>query len=241
MTWFQPHSAAKHDNMPFTFEEKYQVVHDIIQKYSNRWRLDAIHWTNFEDISSEIETHIWKKWHLWDQSKPIEPWIATVCMNQIRNKLRNLYGNFARPCIKCPNSLGETHCSATASHEQCIECPIYKAWVDSGKKTNHDIKMALELENHAQEVNNRPSEEIDYELAIGRLRVELAQKLEPQRFVAFEMLNFEHKDDKEVAVFLGFKNRPGNTVMRQMETFKSLLFVDVKAILKESDISELLQ
>lgn len=227
--------------MSYSFEEKYPVVKEVIQKYSNRWRLDAIHWFSFEDVASEIEAHIWAKWHLWDQSKPLEPWVATVCQNQILNKLRNHYGNHARPCIKCPNALEDNFCSVTSTHEQCIECPMYKAWVDSGKKDKHDIKMALELENHSNEINNRPSEEIDYELSVNRLRVELAGKMAPKTFVAFEMLCFEHKDEKDIAAFLGFKNRTGNSAKKQMERFKNDLFVQVKRFIKESDISELLK
>lgn len=225
----------------FSFEEKYPAIKEVIQKYSNRWHLDAIHWLSFEDIASEIEMHIYKKWHLWDQLKPIEPWVATICQNQIKNKLRNNYGNFARPCIKCPNALGDTHCSVTSNHEQCVECPIYKGWVDSGKKMRHDIKLPLELENHANEINNRPSEEIDYDLSVSKLRVELASKMEPKIFIAFEMLCFEHKEDDEVAKFLGLKNRPGESVKKQMEKFKAELLTQVKGFLRESDISELLK
>lgn len=223
-----------------TFEEKYPTVKEVISKYSNRWRLDAVHWVSFEDVASEIEAHVFKKWNQWDQSRPLEPWVATVCQRQILNKLRNLYGNFARPCVKCPNSLGETHCSVTSSHEQCIECPIYKDWVDKGKKANHDIKLPLELENHSKEFNSRPSQELDYETAVNRLRVELAGHLEPKIFVAFEMLCFEHKAEKEVAAFLGLKSKLGVSVKKQLEEFKMNLIKTVRGVLKESDISELL-
>ena len=224
--------------MPSTFEENYQEILDVVKKYHTKWRLDILHWMDYEDVSAEVVAHIWKKWHLYDQTRPLGGWVAQVCHNQIRNKLRNHYTNYARPCIKCPHNLEGNHCAATTNHEQCSECPLYAKWTES-KKNGYDIKMPLELENHAAEVNNMPSDEVDYDFAIEKLTVELNKHLDAKTLRAYFMLNFEHKEDKDVAIYLGFKPRPQNSVAKQMIEFKTKLFNKVKQVIRESDIPEM--
>lgn len=224
--------------MPSTFEENYQEIIDVVTKYHTKWRLDILHWMDYDDVKSEVVTHVWKKWHLWDQSRPLAPWVAQVCQRQILNKLRNHYTNYARPCIKCPHNLEGNYCAVTSNHEQCSECPLYARWMES-KKNGYDIKMPLELENHAAEVNNMPSDEVDYDFAIKKLSVELGKHLDEKTLRAYFMLNFEHQEDKDVAAYLGFKPRPQNSVAKQMTEFKASLFDRVREIVRESDIPEM--
>lgn len=224
--------------MPETFEERYQDIVDVVKKYHTKWRLDILHWMDYEDVSSEIVTHVWKKWAQWDQLRPLAPWVATICQRQILNKLRNHYTNYARPCIKCPHNLEGNHCAITKNHEQCSECPLYAKWTEA-KKNGYDIKMPLELENHTSEVNNMPSDEVDYDFAIDKLTEELHKHLDEKTLRAYFMLNFEHKEDKDVAIYLGFKPRPQNSVAKQMLEFKAALFNQVREIIRESDIPEM--
>jgi len=226
--------------MPYTFEEKYNEVLDVVRKYNSRWHLDALRWLDYEDVSSEIVTHVWKKWHQWNQERPLAPWVSTICKNQIFNKLRNNFTNYARPCIKCPNNLEGTHCSATSNHEQCSECPIYAHWMTS-KKSAYDIKLPLELENHKVEINNIPFDEVDYDLVMVRLINELTGKLDEKSFAVFKMANLDKKTDKEIVSFLKLKPKPGLGVMKQLTDIKANILASVKIIIKESDIQEMLQ
>jgi DNA-directed RNA polymerase specialized sigma24 family protein len=224
--------------MPQTFEENYQLIVDTVNKYHTKWRLNILHWMDYEDVSSEIVTHVWKKWHLWDQARPLAPWVAQVCTNQIWNKIRNNYTNYARPCIKCPNNLEGTHCSVTSNHEQCAECPIYAKWLET-KKSACDIKMPLELENHSTEVNNMPSDEINYDLVLEKLQIELDKHLDEKSLRMFQLFNFENVEEKDMGAILGLKSRPNCTIAQQVSTLKDTLYKKVKKILKDSDIPEL--
>lgn len=226
--------------MPFTFEEKHQEVIDTIRRYQAKWRLNILHWMDYEDVASEITFHVWKKWHLWDQTRPLAPWVAQVCHNQIRNKLRNLYTNFARPCIKCEHNLEGNHCAITKNHDQCSECPLYARW-EENKKNAYGIKMPLELVNHQDEVNSLPSTEIDYDLALEKLVPLLKEELGDKMFTAFYMLYFEHKSEKEVADFLQMRASAQNSVAKQMVELREWLFTRVRRILADSDIPELWQ
>ena len=225
--------------MPFTYEEKYSIILDVVRKYKNKWRLDIIHWYDWDDVQSELLNHVYLKWEKWDQSRPLEPWVSIVCLNQIRNKLRNHYTNYARPCIKCPHNIDDHACAITPNNEQCSQCPIFAAWVKN-KKSGFDIKMPLELENHAGEVNNRISDELDYSVVLEKLSGELKKHLPEKTVKAFYMLNFDGANEKDVGAYLGFKAKPFNSVSKQMKEFKAQLMADVKTIVKESDISEML-
>ena len=77
-----------------TFEEKSEIVIKAINKKRNKWQLTAIAWMDFDDVSQIIKLHIYKKWSMWDQSKPLEPWIGRIIANQLKNLIRNNYTNY---------------------------------------------------------------------------------------------------------------------------------------------------
>ena len=75
------------------FEDMYEIINQVIKKRRNKWKLKAITWIDFEDIEQVIKLHIYKKWHLYDFSKPLAPWINRIISNQIKNLIRNNYSN----------------------------------------------------------------------------------------------------------------------------------------------------
>ena len=65
---------------------------------------------DYDDVCQIIRLHIYKKWHLWDQSRPFKPWASMIISNQIKNLIRNNYSSFAKPCLRCPHNMGATSC-----------------------------------------------------------------------------------------------------------------------------------
>jgi hypothetical protein len=127
------------------FEDMYDTIDQVIKKRKNKWKLKAITWFDFEDIEQIIKVHIYKKWHLWDQTRAIEPWVNRIVTNQIRNIIRNNYTSFARPCLSCPfnqnkegDSGAEMSCGFTTSGKQCNECPLFAKW-EKVKKSAYDV------------------------------------------------------------------------------------------------------
>ena len=96
-------------------------------------------------------THIYKKWHLWDQTKPIEPWLSRVVSNQFKNLLRNYYGNYVRPCLKCPHNLGNNFVNLTKVAYKIQVAPYIKNGKRK-KKSAYDIKLAVTMESHTHEI-----------------------------------------------------------------------------------------
>jgi len=163
------------------FEDKINEINEALEKKRNKWDLNALASVDYDDIKQIIMTHIYKKWHLWDQNKPIEPWLNRVVSNQFKNLLRNYYGNYARPCLNCPYNSGGNLCSFTASGTQSTECSDYKKWTQK-KKSAYDIKLPLSMDNHYCEVESKRDNFVDLKNATTKLEIEMKKILSEKQF-----------------------------------------------------------
>lgn len=228
-----------------TFEEMYETIDCVIKKRKNKWKLKAIAWFDFEDIEQLIKLHVYKKWSLWDQKRPIEPWINKITTNQIRNIIRNNYTSFARPCLSCPfntnkeiNSVKEFSCGFTKSKTQCEECPLFAKW-QKIKKPAYDVKMTVSLENHKNYFSTfEVPTQTNYELAEKRLHDLMRSQLTDKQFFIYKMFFIDHLSDEDVARILKFKtNEKGRKAgYKQIKNLKKMLFLKAKTLLQENDI-----
>jgi DNA-directed RNA polymerase specialized sigma24 family protein len=181
---------------------------------------------DYDDIKQIIMTHIYRKWHLWDQKKPIEPWLSRVVSNQFKNLLRNYYGNYANPC---PDH-------GLHYHDQC-NCEICKKWRQS-KKSAYDVKLAVTIESHYDEVCEKKDKYVDLETATKKLTLKLKPNLSEKQFTAFEMLFVKNCSDEDVAKFLGNKtNEKKRTAgYKQIKNLRKLFQEKARQILENEDI-----
>lgn len=209
-----------------SFEDKLTEIEAALERKRSKWHLDAVTYIDYDDIKQVIMTHIYKKWHLWDQAKPIEPWLSRVVSNQFKNLLRNHYGNYVNPC---PDQNKEGHDPLT--------CPICTKWRNS-KKSAYDIKLAVTMEHHMHEISERKDNFLDIELATTKLESEMKMLLNKRHFVAFRMLFVQNKSDEDVAKYLGFKTseRKRSAGYKQIKNLKKIFQEKAKQIMKERDI-----
>jgi len=221
----------------FSFEDKIKEINSALEKKRHKWDLDAVPSVDYDDIKQIIMTHIYKKWHLWDQTKPIEPWLSRVVSNQFKNLLRNHYGNFARPCLRCPFNLGGDHCEKTGSGIQDSSCADYADW-EKRKKSAYDIKLAVTIENHSNEIHQREDENLDISLATEKISRELKPQLTAKQYQAFRMLFVENYPDEQVAIFLGYKSneKKRSAGYKQIKNLKKIFQAKVQQILRDKDI-----
>jgi RNA polymerase sigma factor (sigma-70 family) len=217
----------KNKNRKKTFEESIDSVDAELQKRKNRWNLTSLSWMDYDDVCQIIRIHIYKKWDLYDQSKPLAPWLNRIISNQIKNIIRNNYGNYARPCLKCSASDGEDGCEIY--EKQCVDCPLYEHWFKN-KKRAHDTKLPVSLENHPQEIYNKPSDNIDIELEAYNLHENMKKILKPIEWRVYDLLYIQNKTENEVAKAMGYvtseKNRqPG---YKQIKNIKKSIIKKVK-------------
>ncbi len=215
-----------------TFEESIELIDAELQKRKNRWSLTSLSWMDYDDVSQIIRIHIYKKWDLYDQAKPLAPWLNRIISNQIKNIIRNNYGNYARPCLKCSASDGDNGCEIYKT--QCTSCPLYEHWFKN-KKRAHDTKLPVSLENHPQEIYNKPSDAFDIETEAINLHKNMKKILKPIEWRVYNFLYIENKTENEVAKAMGYvtseKNRqPG---YKQIKNIKKSIIRKAKQLIRE--------
>lgn len=229
----------------YKFEDKINVIDSEIAKRRNRWRLKAIPSIDFDDVSQILRLHIYKKWYQWDQALPIEPWLNRVITNQIINLIRNLYGNYARPCVSgdggkpCAANQGpspsEKELGLCAIYgTQCSACPIFAYW-EKHKKSAHDTKLPLPLESHSQEIYNIPEESFDISRQVEELREKLKISLTSLQYKIYTYLFIEGKTEDEVAKILGYNTseRGRSPGYKTIGTTRKLIVERAKRIIEK--------
>ncbi len=220
------------------FEDCIRQIDVEINKRKNKWNLTAITWMDFDDVSQILRIHIYKKWHLYDPQKPLTPWINRIISNQIKNLIRNNYGNFARPCLKCAASEGGDFCSIYG--KQCNSCPLLANW-EKTKKRAYDVKLPVLLENHAREVYDMAFSHTDIEAASNQLHEKMRLLLKPNEWKIYQALYIDFKTEEQVAKFMGYrtseKNRsPG---YKQIKNIKKAIIQKAKKILSRGELDSL--
>jgi len=217
------------------FENHIDSINTEIFKRKNKWNLTAIAWMDYSDVSQILRFHIYKKWHLYNSSKPLAPWVNRIISNQIKNLIRNNYSNYSRPCLKCNAAESDDGCAIY--HKQCAACPLYSNWQNS-KKNAHDTKITVSLENHTQEVNDMKNDHFDLESSAKNIHDKMQKILKPIEWKIYKYLYIEDKSDEEVATLMGYKTTEKNRMAgyKQIKNLKKSIIIKVKKHLYNGDI-----
>tara|TARA_A100001201_G_C4091731_1_gene202359 strand:+ start:87 stop:770 length:684 start_codon:yes stop_codon:yes gene_type:complete len=220
----------KKQSKKISFEDSIDLIDEELTKRKGKWSLTTISWMDYEDVKQIIRVHIYKKWHLYDPKKPLAPWLNRIISNQIKNIIRNNYGNYTRPCLKCEASDGEDGCEIY--EKQCRKCPLYDYW-HNHKKRAHDTKLPVSLENHPQEIYNKPSDSMDIELEAQNLHDNMQKTLKPIEWKVYKLLYIENKTEIEVAKMMGYKTSEKNRQpgYKQIKNIKKSILTKVKKFL----------
>ena len=216
------------------FEDNIDIISEEIRKRKGKWTLTSIAWMDFEDISQILKIHIFKKWHLYDQDKPILPWLNRIISNQLKNLVRNNYTNYCKPCLRCAAAEPDSSCSIYGAQDS--RCPLYKRWVMK-KKSAYDVKMALPLENHRNEVNegaDHPSL-VD---GIAKLHDKLKQTLKPNEWLVYQSFYIDNESEVDIAKKLNFKTTEKNRSpgYKQIKNIQKSIINKAKKILEKEEI-----
>lgn len=223
------------ENIKPVFEDCIAEINNEINKRKNKWNLTVLAWMDFEDVSQILRIHIYKKWHLYDHSRPLGPWINRVISSQIKNLIRNHYGNYSRPCLRCAASEGDNLCAIYK--EQCSKCPVYAQW-EKTKKSAYNTKLPVSLEMHTQEVYSMSEDSIDIERSAKNLHDKMQKVLKPFEWRIYQMLYIENKGEEEVAQHMGYRTSekgraPG---YKQMKNMKKVIMEKVNKVVYGGEI-----
>lgn len=218
-----------------SFEESIVSINSEIIKRKSKWNLTAIAWMDFYDVAQILRFHIYRKWHLYDPSKPLAPWINRIISNQIKNLIRNNYSNFTRPCLKCNAAENEDGCAIYGN--QCNACPLYANW-EKNKKSAHDAKLTLSVENYTKEVNNIPNDNLNLEISAQNIHIKMENILKPIEWKIYKHLYIEGKTEEQVAKLMGYRTSEKNRIAgyKQIKNVKKSIILKVKKHLYNGDI-----
>jgi RNA polymerase sigma factor (sigma-70 family) len=222
-----------------------EIIDNELHKRRGKWFLYSIAWLDFDDVCQIIRAHINKKWDQWDQERALEPWLNRIISNQLKNILRNNYGNFVRPCLNCPfnqsgppDGVSEGLCGFTKSGAQCSECPLYHKW-EKTKKDAYNTKMALTLENHQNEAQSLPEETFwEIDSSIDKIHFYMKKELGEKRYKIYKLLYIDYVDEEEVAEIMGYKTteKGRSAGYKQMRNLKKFFKEKVEYVIENYDI-----
>ena len=217
------------------FEECIEKIDHEITKRKNKWNLTAISWMDFDDVSQILRIHIFKKWHLYDQSQPLAPWLNRIISNQIKNLVRNNYGNYSRPCLKCAAAESSDLCKIYGKQDNT--CPLYANW-EKTKKVAHDVKIPLPLENHSQEVFNMSEDKVDLQRNIDKIHSKMQEVLKPLEWKIYQCLYIENLTEEQTAKRIGYKTTENNRSpgYKQIKNIQKIIIAKVKKNLDTGEI-----
>ena len=220
------------DRSDKTFEDCICEINEEIKKRKSKWKLTSISWMDFDDISQVLRLHIYKKWDMYDSSKPLAPWLNRIITNQIKNLVRNNYGNYAKPCLKCAAAEGDGLC--VIYDKQGPDCPLYSNW-EKNKKSAHDIKVPIPLDNHDHLIGVPMGDNFDFETSIRKLNKVLPKFLKPLEWKVYKYLFVDNLSEEEVARLMGYKTSERNRSpgYKQIKNIKKSIIIKVKKIISE--------
>lgn len=219
---------------PSTFEDNIEIIDKIIFSKKDFWQLKSLSYMDFSDVAQILRLHIHTKWEKYDQSKPLENWVSTICTNRIINLIRDHYGRLAPPCNKCPFNEGGDYCSFTKSGTKSTECKQYAKWSKS-KKNAYGLKLASVIEEN----ENPAISAIDFNIEESAIKFhdQILPLLNPRMQVAYRYLFIENLSDEEAAGKLGFRSsegrRPG---YKQLMNIKNKIIEIAKQQIQDFDI-----
>lgn len=227
------------DNTPKQYEDMHHEIERLLARYRPKWQLTAIAWMDYDDICQLIRNHIHLKWHLWDQSLPFGPWCARLIYNQILNQIRNHYGNFAKPCLKCQYYMSGDECAFSKSGKQDEQCDVFSRWKKK-KKNAYDLKLPLSLDPTIAIGETCIKEGVDYDEKAALLHNSILLKLSSEKHKdIYRMIYIEHRSDQEVAEKFGFKEDKKNRKTpryKQLNNLKKRFYDLGRKVLSEDDL-----
>ena len=217
------------------FEDFIGQIDLEIKKRKSKWNLTALSWMDFDDVSQILRIHIFKKWHLYDTKKPLNPWINRIISNQIKNLIRNNYGNYCRPCLKCAAAEAGDLCYIYG--KQSAACPLYANW-EKTKKQAYNAKLPVSINDHAHELNAAVYMDLDIMGMMTKLNKKMETNLKPAEWKIYKALYIDDMSEEDAASLMGYKTNEKNRVpgYKQIKNVKKSIIKKAKKMLEDGEI-----
>jgi hypothetical protein len=205
------------------FEDHIEQIDAEIKKRKSKWNLTALSWMDFDDVSQILRIHIFKKWHLYDPQKPI------------KNLIRNNYGNYCRPCLKCAAAESGDLCYIYGKQSEA--CPLFANWTRTRKQA-YDAKLPVSINDHEIEINAAEYSDIDIFALMEKLNEKMKEILKSSEWKIYKALYIDNMSEEDAATLMGYKTNEKNRVpgYKQIKNVKKSIIVKVKKIIASGEI-----
>lgn len=220
-----------------SYEDKSKEIDVLLLKFRPKWHLSQLSWMDYSDVCQIIRLHIYNKWHLWDQKRPFTPWCNRVINHKIINLIRDHYGNYAKPCLRCPHFGGGDTCHITKSGATDSTCSIYNKW-EKKKKAAYSIKLpeSIDFLETYQEIGDKKVE-IDYDKSQTLLHNKMKKHLSTIEWKVYKLVFILNKSEDEVAKIMNYKadhnDKTGVTRYKQLSKLRRKFIKVAKHILEQ--------
>lgn len=218
-----------------TFDECANEIGAQIEKKRGSWTFRAASHMDFDDVKTEILTHIWQKWHLYDQRRELARWVSRVIKYQIINMLRNIYQSSASPCNGCAFNSGGGNCSEFG--RQGVDCPVYDKWYKT-KRHLHYAKLPLALDENLDSVHQQPEQYFDVEESAENLHPKIIKRLTLSETEIYKMLFIQNLTKEETAKRLGLKTSEQKRLngYKRIQKVRNLIIKHARDILSKDGV-----
>ena len=107
-----------------------------------------------------------------------------------KNLIRNNYGNYCRPCLKCAAAESDSLCYIYGT--QNSSCPLFAQW-EKTKKAAYLTKLPAPLESVEHETEKLELQDFDFDSVLKKLNTHLKNKLKPTEWIVYENLYLKNK------------------------------------------------
>jgi len=226
----------KTKNSPIlSFEDSYAIISKEISKKRYKWTLNSLNWLGWEDVSQIILLHIYEKWHLYNQDKPLQPWLGAIISNQIKNIIRNNYSNYTRPCLKC--KAAEVNDSCKIYKNECSNCPLFAEW-EKRRKSAYDVKIPVSIENHSNEVYEISEDSHGFERNVREMHAKMKKILKPIEYKVYKGLFIDNESEEILAKRLGYISNEKNRIpgYKQIKNIKKSIIIKAKKCIFNEEV-----
>lgn len=218
-----------------SFEECIDIIDEEIKKRKHKWKLSFLTYMDYEDVSQIVKLHIFQKWSIYDQKKPLIPWLNTVINNQIKNISRNNFVNFLKPCLGCPQALENDKCRIYG--EQSSSCSLLKHW-EKNKKRGYFLSTAESLTDKIHELKDESVRFINLEKNVLKVHAKMKECLKPNEWKVYELLYIRGKDKVETAQLMNYKTneKNRNPGYKNIKKIEKKIIEKIKKLFRDDEI-----
>jgi hypothetical protein len=219
-----------------TFESNIELIDREIAKRRKSWTLSSVPSWSYEDVAQLIRIHIFQKWDLYNPTLSLVSWLNILIKNQLKNIIRNLYGNYTRPCLKCAASETDSLCRIYTI--QSNKCPLYGAW-EKNRRQACAIKIPLPLENHCDEGEHGLYENPqDIEAAALKIHAYMQKILRPAEWKIYKALFVDGLSEEEAAKLINYRTTEKGRFAgyRQLKKIRKVIMAKVNLAINNDKI-----